>query len=317
MIEKDAKIYVAGHNGMVGSAITRCLKSNGYENIVRKSHSELDLTRQADVEAFFASEKPDYVFLAAAKVGGIEANMRHQADFLMTNLQIQCNVLSAAFENQVKKLLLLGSSCIYPCKAQQPITEDALLTGPLEPTNEGYAIAKISGMKQCEYYKRQYGADFISVMPCSLYGYNDNYDVTRCHLIPALIRKFHSAKVHGRDYVTIWGTGTVLREFLFADDMAEGCVMAMNCYDGEQFLNIGYGRDYTILQIAELVKETVGFQGEIHTDPSKPEGMYRKTVDSSRINALGWRPRVHFQEGLKLAYQWFLENVEDRDELYT
>ena len=317
MIEKDAKIYVAGHKGMVGSAIARCLKRDGYQNIVEKTHAELDLTRQANVEAFFAAEKPDYVFLAAAKVGGIEANMKHQADFLMTNLQIQCNVLSAAFKHRVKKLLLLGSSCIYPCKAQQPITESTLLTGALEPTNEGYAIAKISGMKQCEYYKKQYGANFISVMPCNLYGYYDNYDVTRCHLIPALIRKFHSAKVHGRDYVTVWGTGTVLREVLFADDLAEGCVMVMNSYDGEQFLNIGYGQDFTILQIAEMVKETVGFKGEICTDPSKPEGMYRKIIDSSKINALGWRPKTHILEGLKLTYQWFLENIEDRDELYT
>lgn len=317
MVEKSAKIYVAGHNGMVGSAIVRRLNRDGYENIVVRSHRELDLTRQADVEAFFERERPDYVYLAAAKVGGIEANMKHQADFMMTNLQIQCNVLSAAFQNQVKKLLLLGSSCIYPCKARQPITEDALLTGPLEPTNEGYAIAKIAGMKQCEHYKKQYGANFISVMPCNLYGYRDNYDVTRCHLIPALIRKFHSAKVHGRDHVTIWGTGTSMREFLFADDMADGCVMVMERYDGEQFLNIGYGRDLPILRIAELVKETVGFQGEIRTDPSKPEGMYRKVLDSSRINALGWRPRTDLREGLKLAYRWFLENIEDRDELYT
>lgn len=315
-MEKESKIYVAGHNGMVGSAIVRQLKNDGYTNIVCQSHSDLDLTRQADVEKFFAEERPEYVFMAAAKVGGIEANIKQPAEFLMENLQMQCNILSSAFANKVKKLLFLGSSCIYPCKAEQPIKEEALLTGLLEPTNEGYALAKISGLKQCKYYKQQYGADFVSVMPCNLYGYNDNFNIKRSHIIPAMIRKFHSAKIHGLDNVTIWGTGTVYRELLFADDMAKACFFIMNNYFGEDFLNIGYGQDFTVMRIAEMVRETVGYNGKILTDPSKPEGMFRKIVDSSKINKLGWKPSIEIKDGLKLTYQWFLENVKDKDELY-
>ncbi len=316
-MEKNSKIYVAGHRGMVGSAIVRALKSAGYTNIICRTHDELDLTCQADVEDFFKTEKPEYVFLAAAKVGGIGANIKQPAEFLMENLQIQCNILSSAFKIQVKKLLFLGSSCIYPCKAEQPIKEEALLTGSLEPTNEGYALAKISGLRQCQYYKRQYGADFVSVMPCNLYGYNDNFDIARSHIIPAMIRKFHSAKVHRLDSVTIWGTGKVYRELLFADDMANACLYVMNNYSGEDFLNIGYGCDFTVMQIAEMVQKAVGYDCEIKTDPQNPEGMFRKIVDSSKINSLGWKPITPIDDGLKLTYQWFLENVEDKDELYT
>ena len=316
-MEKNAKIYVAGHNGMVGSAIVRQLKNAEYTNIICRTHDELDLTRQADVEEFFEAEKPEYVFVAAAKVGGIGANIKQPSEFLMENLQIQCNILSSAFKTQVKKLLFLGSSCIYPCKAEQPIKEEALLTGPLEPTNEGYALAKISGLRQCQYYKRQYGADFVSVMPCNLYGYNDNFDINRSHIIPAMIRKFHSAKVHNLDSVTIWGTGTVFRELLFADDMAEACLYVMNNYSGEDFLNIGYGKDFTVMQIAEMVRNAVGYDCEIKTDPSKPEGMFRKIVDSAKINSLGWKPSIMIEDGLKLTYQWFMENVKDKDELFT
>lgn len=315
-MEKNAKIYVAGHTGMVGSAIVRQLKANGYTNLLCKSHEELDLTRQADVENFFRQEKPDYVFVAAAKVGGIRANIEHPAEFLMQNLQIQCNILSAAFHEKVKKLLFLGSSCIYPCKADQPIKEEALLTGALEPTNEGYALAKISGLRQCQYYKREYGANFISVMPCNLYGYNDNFDINYSHIVPAMIRKFHSAKIHEQRSVTIWGTGTALRELLFSDDMASACIFLMNTYSGDDFLNIGYGTDYTVMQIAKMVRNVVGYEGDIKKDPSKPEGMFRKIIDSSKVNSLGWKPLTPIEKGLKLTYQWFLENVNDKDELY-
>lgn len=312
-MEKDAKIYVAGHTGMVGSAIVRRLKKAGYTNIIGRPHCELDLTRQAEVEEFFGEEKPDYVFLAAAKVGGIGANIAQPAEFLMVNLQIQCNILSAAFKYRVRKLLFLGSSCIYPCRAEQPIREEALLTGPLEPTNEGYAIAKISGLRQCEYYRRQHGADFISIMPCNLYGYYDNFDINKSHIVPAMIRKFHSAKIHGLESVTIWGTGNAYRELLFTEDMADACLFVMDNYSGENFLNVGYGRDFTVMQIAEMVKGIVGYEGKILTDPTKPEGMFRKVVDSSRINSIGWKPSTGIEEGLRLTYQWFLENVKDRD----
>lgn len=315
-MDPSAKIYVAGHNGMVGSALVRELKRQGYSNIIGKTHAELDLTRQADVEAFFDREKPEYVFLAAAMVGGIGTNIKQPAEFLMKNLQIQCNILDSAFRTGVKKLLFLGSSCIYPCKAEQPIPESALLTGPLEPTNEGYALAKIAGLRQCEYYMREYGAQFISVMPCNLYGYNDNFDIAHSHIIPAMIRKFHSAKVNGFDNVEIWGTGKVLRELLFVDDMAQASVFVMNNYSGAEFLNIGYGEDFTVAQIAEMVKNTVGYEGEIVFNPDKPEGMYRKIVDSTNINKLGWKPAIKIEDGLKMTYNWFLENIDDKDEVF-
>lgn len=315
-MQKNSKIYVAGHKGMVGSAIVRELKRQGYTNIIGKTHSELDLTRQADVEDFFEKEKPEYVFLAAAMVGGIGANIKQPAEFLMKNLQMQCNVLDSAFRSNVKKLMFLGSSCIYPCKAEQPIKESSLLTGPLEPTNEGYAIAKIAGLRQCEFYMREYGAQFISVMPCNLYGYNDNFSVTRSHIIPAMIRKFHSAKVNGFDTVEVWGTGNVLRELLFVDDMAQACVFVMDNYSGEEFLNIGYGEDFTVAQIAEMIKNVVGYKGNIVFAPDKPEGMYRKIVDSAKINSLGWKPSTKIEKGFELTYKWFLENIPDKDDVY-
>ncbi len=312
-MEKNSKIYVAGHTGMVGSALVRNLTARGYTNIIGRTFEELDLIRQSDVEEFFDREKPEYVFLAAAKVGGIGANIKSPAEFLMDNLQIQCNIISSAYKNNVKKLLFLGSSCIYPCKAPQPITEDMLMTGPLEPTNEGYALAKIAGLKACRFYKEEYGADYISVMPCNLYGYNDNFSINRSHIIPAIIRKFHSAKVNHLDKVTIWGTGNAYRELLFVDDMADACLYLMENYSGADFLNIGYGQDFTILQIAEMVKKVVGYEGEIVTDPTKPEGMFRKLVDSSKLNSLGWKPKTSIEDGLKLTYNWFLENINDKD----
>lgn len=316
-MNKNSKIYVAGHTGMVGSAIVRELKRQEYTNLILKTHNELDLTRQADVEAFFEAEKPEYVFVAAAKVGGIGANIKYPAEFLMNNLQMQCNILDSSFKNDVKKLLFLGSSCIYPCKAKQPITEETLLTGLLEPTNEGYALAKIAGLKQCEYYYREYSKEFVSVMPCNLYGYNDNFDINHSHIVPAMIRKFHSAKVNNLDHVTIWGTGKVYRELLFADDLADACIFVMNNYSSESFLNVGYGMDHTVLEIAEMVKDIVGYNGKILTDPKKPEGMFRKIVDSTKINALGWKPAHSLSDGLKLTYRWFLDNISDKDEIFT
>ena len=304
------KVFVAGHNGMVGSALIRRLTADGYSNIITRNHSELDLSCQADVEAFFSSEKPEYVFLAAAKVGGILANMSDQAMFLLHNLRIECNVIESAYRHGVKKLLFLGSSCIYPGEVKQPISESALLTGALEPTNEGYAIAKIAGLKLCEYYYKQYGADFISVMPCNLYGYNDYFDLERSHMLPSLIRRFHEAKVRGDDTVTVWGTGKVYRELLFVDDLARACVFVMNNYSGADFLNIGYGEDHTITEIAHMVKEITGFRGDIVYDTTKPDGMLRKIIDSSRIRSLGWKPEVQLYDGITLTYDWYLRNAD-------
>ena len=311
MMDIYDKVYVAGHNGMVGSSIVRCLKQSGYRNILVKRHDELDLKDQHATDSFFHEEKPDYVFMAAATVGGILANMNDHARFLMDNLQIECNVIDSAYRNGVKKLLFLGSSCIYPKEADQPISETALLTGLPEPTNEGYAIAKIAGLKLCEYYNRQYGAEFISVMPCNLYGYNDNYDLDKSHMLPALIRKFHEAKMSNADAVTVWGTGSVYRELLFVDDLAEACLFVMNNYSGAEFLNAGYGEDHTIADIAQIVKEVVGFGGEIIYDTSKPDGMFRKLMDSSKIRALGWTPKVSLYEGIKLTYDWYVRNTDN------
>lgn len=308
-MKKDSKIYVAGHRGMVGSALVRALSVGGYRNIITRTHSELDLTRQSDVEAFFTAEKPEYVFLAAAKVGGILANMGSQARFLLDNLQIECNVIDSAYRNGARKLLFLGSSCIYPKDAEQPITEGMLLTGPLEPTNEGYAIAKIAGLKLCEYYYRQHGADFVSVMPCNLYGYNDNFDPQQSHMLPALIRKFHEAKVNGLGAVTVWGTGRPRRELLFADDLARACLIVMGGYTSPDFVNIGYGEDFTIDEIARMVKEITAYQGDIVYDTSKPDGMYRKIMDSGRIRALGWEPGVTLREGVALTYEWYVDHL--------
>lgn len=310
-MNKTDKIFVAGHRGLVGSAIVRNLQSKGYTNIITRTHKEMDLKNQAEVYKFFEEEKPDVVVLAAAKVGGINANNITPAEFAYENMQIQCNVINAAHENKVKKLLFLGSSCIYPKMAPQPIPEEALLTGPLEQTNEAYAIAKISGMQMCKYYKRQYGDDFISCMPTNLYGAYDNYDLQNSHVMPAMIRKFHDAKVNGAPTVELWGTGSPLREFLFVDDMADACVFLLENYSGEQHVNIGTGKEVTIKELAELVKKTVGFEGEIVWNSSMPDGTPRKLCDVTKLHNLGWTHKVDLEEGVKLAYDWFVENVEN------
>jgi len=305
-MEKNAKIYVAGHRGMVGSAIVRALRKQGYENIITRTHAELDLTRQEAVEAFFAEEKPDYVFLAAAHVGGIEANRTAPADFMYDNMMLEMNVIHAAWRNGCKKLEFLGSSCIYPRMAPQPMKEDCLLTSSLEQTNEAYALAKISGLRYCSYLRRQYGADFISVMPTNLYGPNDNYHPTHSHVVPALIRRFHEAKASGQEEVTCWGDGSPLREFLYVDDLADLCVFLMNNYSGEETVNAGSGKELTIKELTELVAETVGFGGRILWDTSMPNGTPRKLLDVSKAAAMGWRYSTELPEGLRLAYQDFL-----------
>lgn len=309
-MEKTDKIYVAGHRGLVGSAIVRSLKRQGYETVIGKSHKELDLTEQVAVRAFFEKERPDIVVLAAAKVGGINANNTSPADFAYENMQIQCNVIKCCHDYGVKKLLFLGSTCIYPKLAPQPIPEDALLTGELEKTNEAYAIAKISGMEMCRFYKMQYGDHFISCMPTNLYGPHDNYELQGSHVMPAMIRKFHEAKVNGAPTVELWGTGKPLREFLYVDDMADACVFLLEHYDGEQHVNIGTGRELTIAQLAELVKKTVGYEGKIVWNSDMPDGTPRKLADVSKLHALGWTHKVELEEGIKLAYDWFKENVD-------
>ncbi len=309
-MNKTDKIYVAGHRGLVGSAIVRNLESKGYTNIVKRTHKELDLTNQAAVYDFFAQEKPDVVVLAAAKVGGINANNTTPAEFAYENMQIQCNVINAAHVNKVKKLLFLGSTCIYPRMAPQPIPEDALLTGPLEVTNEAYAIAKISGLEMCKFYKRQYGDDFISCMPTNLYGPHDNYDLEGSHVMPAMIRKFHDAKVNGTGRVELWGTGAPLREFLYVDDMADACVFLLENYSGEQHVNIGTGKEVSIKELAETVKKTVGYEGEIFWNTDMPDGTPRKLTDVTKLHNLGWTHKVELEEGVKLAYDWFRENVD-------
>ena len=305
MMEKNAKIYVAGDSGMVGSAICRELNKQGYTNILTRSHKDLDLTRQAEVEKFFADEKPDYVFLAAAKVGGIVANSEAPADFMFDNLMLEMNVIKSAWLNNCKKLLFLGSTCIYPKFAPQPMKESVLLTSELEPTNEAYALAKISGLKYCEYLNRQYATDFISVMPTNIYGARDNYHPTKSHVIPALLRRFHEAKVEGKPSVTCWGDGSPLREFLFVDDLAEACVFMMNNYSGNETVNIGTGKEISIKELTELVAKTVGYEGEILWDTSKPNGTPRKVVDTSKAEALGWKYKTELEDGLKLAYHDF------------
>ena len=309
-MNKSDKIFVAGHRGLVGSAIVRNLEPKGYTNIVKRTHKELDLTNQAAVYDFFEQEKPDVVVLAAAKVGGINANNTTPAEFAYVNMQIQCNVINAAHENHVKKLLFLGSTCIYPRMAPQPIPEDALLTGPLEVTNEAYAIAKISGLEMCKFYKRQYGDDFISCMPTNLYGPHDNYDLSGSHVMPAMIRKFHDAKVSGAKSVELWGTGSPLREFLYVDDMADACVFLLENYSGEQHVNIGTGKEVTIKELAETVKKTVGYEGEIVWNTDMPDGTPRKLTDVTKLHNLGWNHKVDLEEGVKLAYEWFKENVD-------
>ena len=307
-MDKNAKIYVAGHRGMVGSPIVRELKRQGYTNIVIRTHRELDLTDQLSVDRFFAKEQPEYVFLAAAKVGGIIANSSALADFMYENMMLEMNVIHAAWRNRCKKLEFLGSSCIYPRLAPQPIPESCLLTSALEPTNEAYALAKISGLKYCEYLNRQYGTDYISVMPTNLYGPNDNYHPTHSHVLPALIRRFHEAKKSGARSVTCWGDGTPLREFLYVDDLANLCVFLMNSYSGNETVNAGTGKEVTIKELTELVANVVGYEGTIEWDTTKPNGTPRKLLDISKATALGWTYKTELEEGIRLSYEDFRNN---------
>jgi GDP-L-fucose synthase len=308
MMQKDSKIYVAGHRGMVGSAIVRELERQGYSNIITRTHKELDLCNQAAVDDFFSMEKPEYVFLAAAKVGGIIANQTALADFMYENMMLEMNVIHAAWINGCKKLQFLGSSCIYPCMAPQPMKESCLLTSELEKTNEAYALAKISGLKYCEYLNRQYGTDFISVMPTNLYGPNDNYHPEHSHVLPALIRRFHEAKLSGAPSVTCWGDGSPLREFLYVDDLADLCVFLMNHYSGNETVNAGTGKELSIKELTEMVAEVVDYKGEILWDTTRPNGTPRKLLDVSKAAAMGWTYKTELKDGIKLAYQDFLEN---------
>lgn len=308
ILDRTKKIYVAGHRGLVGAALVRKLKADGFLNIVTRTHEELDLTRQTEVENFFAREQPSYVILAAAKVGGIYANDTYPADFIMQNLQIECNVIDAAHKNGVEKLLFLGSSCIYPRECPQPIKEEYLLSGYLEKTNEAYALAKIAGLKMCAFYNQQYGTDYISVMPCNLYGVNDNFSPENSHVLPALMRKFHEAKEKNEPTVTVWGSGRPLREFLNVDDLADACLFLMDHYKGNEFFNVGYGKEITILELAEMMKRVTGFQGEIILDSSKPDGTPRKLTDISRLKEMGWKPKICLEEGLKQTYEWYKAN---------
>jgi GDP-L-fucose synthase len=307
-MNRSSKIYIAGHRGLVGSAIYRLLQSEGYYNLIVRTSSELDLARQADVEVFFAQERPEYVFLAAAKVGGIVANNTYPADFIYRNVMIQTNVTHAAYLYGVKKLLFLGSSCIYPKFAQQPMKEEYLLSGELEPTNEPYAIAKIEGIKMCQAYNRQYGTNFISVMPTNLYGPFDNFDLETSHVLPAMIRKFHEAKVGRQPAVTIWGTGTPKREFLYIEDLADACVFLMENYDRSEIVNIGVGEDIQISDLALVIKEITGYQGDIVYDRSKPDGTPRKLLDVSRLHSLGWKAKTSLREGITKTYEWYTKN---------
>lgn len=309
-MDSQAKIYVAGHNGLVGKAIVRALQSQGYHNLVLRSSQELDLRRQQDVEAFFATEKPDYVFLAAAKVGGIQANNIYRAEFLYDNLMIEANIIHSAFRHDVRKLLFLGSSCIYPKLCPQPMREEYLLTGFLEPTNEPYAIAKIAGLKLCENYSRQYGVNFISAMPTNLYGFNDNFDLANSHVLPALLRKFHEAKVSQSPTVTVWGTGEPLREFLFVDDLADALIFLMQNYEETEFVNVGTGQEVSIKELALTIKSVVGYDGDLVFDASKPDGTPRKLLDVSKLQALGWEANVELKDGIEKTYQWYLDNLD-------
>lgn len=308
MMEKNAKIYVAGHQGMVGSAIVRKLKEEGYHNIIVRTHRELDLCRQDAVEHFFSEERPDYVFLAAAKVGGIIANSESPADFMYENMVMEMNVIHTAWKCDCKKLLFLGSSCIYPCRAPQPISERYLLTSELEKTNEAYALAKISGLKYCEYLNKQYGTNFISAMPTNLYGPNDNYHPTNSHVIPGLIRRFHEAKEAGTKEVVCWGSGTPLREFLYVDDLADACVFLMNRYTGNETVNVGTGKELSIRELTEMIAKVTGYRGEIVWDTSKPDGTIRKLLDVSKLTGMGWKYRTELEDGLKLAYEDYLQS---------
>lgn len=307
-MNKNSKIYVAGHRGLVGSAITRTLNIKGYNNLILKTHDELDLINQNAVNKFFEYEKPEYVFLAAAKVGGIYANDTSPADFIYDNIMIASNVIKSAHDNKTKKLLFLGSSCIYPKFAEQPIKESELLTGSLEPTNEAYAIAKISGLEMCKFFKRQYGDNFISCMPTNLYGPNDNFDLKTSHVMPALIRKIHEAKVNNYDYVEIWGTGKPKREFLHVDDMADACIFLMNNYDGEEHVNIGCGEEISIMDLALLIKKIIGYKGDIVFNDQMKDGTPRKLCDVSKLNGLGWKYKIGLEAGIRKTYEWYMEN---------
>lgn len=310
----ESKIYLAGHRGLAGSAIFRCLQKTGYQNIVTRTRAELDLTRQDDVDAFFSMEKPEYVFLAAAKVGGIVANQESGGDFIRENLIIQTHVIHAAYRCGVKKLLFLGSSCIYPKLAPQPLKEEYLLAGPLEPTNEPYAVAKIAGIKMCEAYNRQYKTDFLSVMPTNLYGPNDNFDLRTSHLLPALIRKIHEAKQQNRDKVVLWGTGKVRREFLYSDDLAEACILLVEKHHALEFpglVNIGCGNDLTIDELAYLIAKIIGYSGEFIHDFTKPDGTPQKKLDISRISRIGWTPKISLENGIQRAYDWYLSSLKN------
>ncbi|MBM0106157.1 GDP-L-fucose synthase [Steroidobacter sp. S1-65] len=310
-MNKDASIFIAGHRGLVGSAIVRRLQADGYSNLLSRSRAELDLCNQAAVNEFFARHRPQYVFLAAARVGGIHANSTFPADFIRDNLQVQTNVIDSAYRHGTSKLLFLGSSCIYPKHAPQPMPEDCLLSGPLEPTNEWYAVAKIAGLKMCQAYRRQYGFNAISIMPTNLYGPGDNFDLQNSHVLPALIRKFHEAKVRGEQEVVVWGTGTPRREFLHVDDLADACLFLMQRYDGEQLINAGWGEDVSIRELAGIVQDVTGFQGELRLDTSKPDGTPRKLLDVTRLKAQGWAPRIPLREGIAMTYEWFLKHQAD------
>ena len=309
-MENNSKIYVAGHRGLVGSAIVRELKKKGYTNIIGKTHSELDLMDTSAVEEFFKTEKPEYVFLAAAKVGGILANSTYPADFIYENLQIQNNIIGMAKKYEVKKLMFLGSSCIYPKMCPQPIKEEYLLSGYLEETNEAYALAKISGLKMCQFFNKQYGTKFISVMPTNLYGPYDNFHPENSHVMPALIRRFHEAKVNEAKEVVVWGSGAPLREFLYSEDMADACIYLMETYEGNDFFNIGTGKEITIKDLAELIKDIVGYEGKIVWDSSKPDGTPRKLLDVSRLKKTGWTYKIELKDGIEKAYKWYLESYE-------
>lgn len=308
-MNKTDKIYIAGHKGLVGSAILRLLQKEGYTNLIYKSRKELDLTNQVSVSDFFKQEKPEYVFLAAAKVGGIHANNTYPADFIVDNIQIQTNIIKSSFENNVKKLLFMGSVCIYPKYADVPVKENSLLTGMLEPTNDAYAIAKIAGIKMCQAYRKQYGVDYISTMPCNLYGINDNFHPTNSHVLPALIRRFHEAKTNKLDEVVCWGDGSARREFMNADDLADASLFLMNNYSSDEIINIGYGEDYTIKEVVEIIKDVVEYDGKILWDTTKPNGTPKRLLDTNKIFNMGWRPKVNLKNGLKEAYDWYIKNL--------
>lgn len=308
-MNRQSKIYVAGHTGMVGSALVRSLQYNGYNNLILKTHRELDLTNQADTEKFFQQEKPEYVFIAAAKVGGIHANDTYPADFIMENMLIECNIIKSSYGNKVKKLLFLGSSCIYPKTCPQPIKEEYLLTGPLEPTNEAYALAKISGIKMCQSYNKQYGTRYICAMPASLYGINDRFDIYNSHVIPSMIIKFQRAKSENLKSVELWGTGTPLREFLYVDDMADACLYLMENYEGNDFVNIGSGMEISIKELAYLIKSVTGYCGDIIFDTGKPDGTPRRVLNNAKIESAGWKPKIDMEEGLRREYEYYLNYI--------